>query len=153
MLVMTWSTRWFYLIGMKLDFSGKIFEKYSYKISSESVLLEQSCCMRRDRQTDGRNYIVAFRNFANASQIESSDKFHSIVSNKQCLHCHYGYVPYLNAFWSTGLIFMEQSTVWDTTLCICVPNIAVHLFGSSRCKWDDRILLHCIITLYLYCTD
>jgi len=35
---------------MKLEFPGTIFEKYSYRISSKSVLLEQSCYMRTDRE-------------------------------------------------------------------------------------------------------
>jgi len=43
-------THYFYLIGMKLEFRGTIFEKYSYKISSSPSF--RSRLLHADRQTD-----------------------------------------------------------------------------------------------------
>jgi hypothetical protein len=58
---------------MKLEISGKIFEKIEilkYQISRKSVLWKPSCFMRedgrKDRRTDITKLIVAFHNFANA---------------------------------------------------------------------------------------
>ena len=56
---------------MKLERSRQIFEKKKlrYENSSKSVLCEQSCSVRRtDGQTDMTKPIVAFHNFAKASE-------------------------------------------------------------------------------------
>jgi hypothetical protein len=52
---------------MKLELSQQIFqESLKYQISSKCFGWESSFSMLTDRQTDGTNPIVAFRNFANA---------------------------------------------------------------------------------------
>jgi len=41
-------------ILLTLEFSGQIFEKYSYEMLRKSVQWEPSCSMRTDGRTDGR---------------------------------------------------------------------------------------------------
>jgi len=122
---------------MKLEFCGKIFEKYSYKISWKPVLLEQSYCIRTDRQTE--LYVEAHGRFSQFCECVEKWLIRQIpLYCKQWLVCHDMYVPYLKSSETPDWYSWKQSTVWDTTLCNCVPNIAVKLSGRSRCEWDDR---------------
>jgi hypothetical protein len=50
-----------------------------YKISLKSVQWEPSCFMLTDGQTDMRNLIVAFRNFANAPNKTADDVRREVV--------------------------------------------------------------------------
>jgi hypothetical protein len=51
-----YSTHYFCRILIKFEFSRQSFRKgLKYHVSSKSVQWEQSCCMRRDGQTDGHD--------------------------------------------------------------------------------------------------
>jgi len=60
---------------VKLEFSRKIFKKYSDKISRKSIQSEQSCSTRTDGREDTTKLTVAYRNFANAPTNECTN-FH-----------------------------------------------------------------------------